>query len=51
MDLTMIDYIIIIGVLLIAGLVVAYVGLGVDAKQLDDLDIVFKEKPKTKKRK
>lgn len=44
MDLTMLDYIIVIGVLIIAGLIVAYCGLGVDSDQIDDLDKVFKDK-------
>jgi hypothetical protein len=44
MDLSMLDYIIVIGLLIVAGLIVAYCGLGVDAKQIDDLDKVFKNK-------
>jgi hypothetical protein len=46
MDLTMIDYVIILGFLMIAGLIIAYVGLDVDAKQIDDLDKVFEKKHK-----
>jgi hypothetical protein len=49
MELTMIDYVIVIGFLLIAGLIVTYVGLGVDADQIDDLDKVFEKKTKRKR--
>jgi hypothetical protein len=45
----MIDYVIILGFFTIAGLIIAYVGLDVDAKQIDDLDKVFEEKPKRKR--
>lgn len=44
MNLTMIDYIILIGFLVVAGLIIAYCGLGVDADQIDDLDKVFQDK-------
>jgi hypothetical protein len=51
MDLTMIDYILIIGFLIIAGLIIAYVGLGVDVKQIDPLDQDVFDKPKKTKHK
>jgi mannose/fructose/N-acetylgalactosamine-specific phosphotransferase system component IID len=45
----MIDFVLILGLLIIAALIIAYVGLDVDAKQIDDLDKVFEEKPKRKR--
>lgn len=44
MDLTMIDYVIILGFLIIAGLIILYVGLCADADQIDDLDKMFQGK-------
>lgn len=44
MDLTMIDYVIILGFLIIAGLIILYVGLSADADQIDDLDKMFQGK-------
>lgn len=40
----MIDYIIILGLLIVAALIILYVGLDVDAGEIDDLDKVFKDK-------
>lgn len=40
----MIDFIIIIGLLLIAGLTIAYFGMDVEVDKIDDLDKVLENK-------
>lgn len=44
MDLTMIDFILILGFVIICALIIAYFGLGVEIGELDDIDKVFKQK-------